>query len=49
VCRAEAARAASAALDVLADHQAGDDERRVAGDVATRALEVLVLPPGDEE
>jgi len=46
-CRAEAERAARAALDVLADHRASDAERRVAGDVATRALNTLRLPPGD--
>jgi hypothetical protein len=48
-CRAEASRAAAAALEVLADRRASEVDRRVAGDVASRALAVLVLPPGEAE
>ncbi len=46
-CRAEAACAARAALDLLADHRTNDTDRRVAGEVAMRALEVLQMRPGE--
>lgn len=46
-CRQVAANAARAALDVLADHRASATDRRVAGEVATRALETLQTRPGD--
>lgn len=46
-CRAEATRAAIAALDVLADPNASAPERGVAGEVATRAVETLRLPPAE--
>ncbi len=46
-CRAEAAGAVQAALLVLADHQAVDADRRVAAEVAERALAVLRQSPGE--
>lgn len=45
-CRAHLVATARAALSVLADERANDDERRVAGDVVTETVQTLRLPPG---
>ena len=46
-CRSAAVVAARAALCVLADDNADDTERQVAGDVAVEAIEVLCVPIGE--
>lgn len=46
-CREQAAAAARAAVEVLADPRASLGERQVAGEVAHRALEHLQLPSAE--
>jgi hypothetical protein len=45
-CRNQLVGVARAALSVLADEQADDAQRRVAGDVAAETIRTLRLPPG---
>jgi hypothetical protein len=46
-CREETARIARAAVDLLADPTTTSGDRSIAIEEATRALEVLQLPPGE--
>jgi hypothetical protein len=45
-CRDHLVTVARAALAVLADERADNDQRRVAADVASETVQTLRLPPG---
>ena len=47
-CRSQLTRSAGAALRVLGDAHASDDERGIAADEAANAVNLLRLPPGAE-